>query len=87
MIGGEAAECAALDGRPVADDGRDPYGLGWVVDWMYGDAVLPPTPLPRDPEPALPWPPPIEACVSEFRSAVRQSRHRRRRRARQLALL
>jgi hypothetical protein len=55
MIGGEAAEHSALASRHVAedapDDVRDPYELGWVVDWLYGDAVLPPMPLPPEPEP------------------------------------
>ena len=51
MIGGEAAECSALARRSVADDLRDPYELGWVVDWLYGDASLPPMPLPPEPEP------------------------------------
>jgi hypothetical protein len=84
MIGGEAAEWSALGRRPVVGDGtsdeRDPYGLGWVADWLYGDAVLPPMPLPRDPEPDLPWRrQPIHAPAS------RRTNHPRR--ARQLALL
>jgi hypothetical protein len=87
MIGGEAAELAALESPPVAGDARDPYELGWVVDWMYGDAVLPPTPLPREAEPAAPWHRPIEVQVLEVGAGTRRSRHRRRHRARQLALL
>lgn len=85
MIGGEAAECAALGRRAVANgDERNPYGLGWVADWLYGDAVLPPMPLPRDPEPDLPWRrPPIHA--PEAAPASRRTKHPRH--ARQLALL
>ena len=83
MIGGEAAELAALSRRHVADEvpeGRDPYNLGWVVDWLYGDAMLPPMPLPRDPEPDLPWRrQPIHAPASR--------RTHQQRPARQLALL
>ncbi len=90
MIGGEAAEWAALERRPVADEGvadeRDPYGLGWVTVWLYGDAVLPTMPLPRDPEPDFPWPrQPIPARAPEIEPASR--RRGRQRRARQLALL
>lgn len=51
MIGGEAAEYSVLARRPVSEDERDPYALGWVVDWLYGDASLPPMPLPPEPEP------------------------------------
>jgi hypothetical protein len=87
MIGGEAAELAALESPPVAGDARDPYELGWVVDWMYGDAVLPPTPLPREAEPAAPWHRPIDAQGPDARAGSRRNRHPRRRRARQLALL
>lgn len=84
MIGGEAAELAALERRPVAEGERDPHGLGWVMDWMYGDAVLPPAPLPRDPEPVLPWRRPLAAPeVAPVPRAARPGR----RRARQLALL
>jgi hypothetical protein len=86
MIGGEAAEWTALERRPVADAGaadeRDPYGLGWVTDWLYGDAVLPPMPLSRDPEPDLPW-----RRAGYSRAPEITPRSRRRRRARQLALL
>lgn len=50
MIGGEmAAENAATDG--CAAGGA--YDLGWVMDWLYGDAALPPTPL-RPVEPSRP---------------------------------
>ena len=87
MIGGEAAELAALSRRHVADevpDGRDPYNLGWVVDWLYGDAVLPPMPLP---DPVLPaWerrPAHAAAPVLAGRGGGRP----RRRRVPQLALL
>ena len=88
MIGGEAAEWA-LERRPVADAGtadeRDPYGVGWVADWLYGDAVLPPMPLPRDPGPDLPWRrQPIRARAPEFEATG--GRRNRQRRARQLAL-
>ena len=89
MIGGEAAELAPLSRRHVADEvpeGRDPYNLGWVVDWLYGDAVLPPMPLSAVPAPARPsWErrpahtaPPVLAGGGRLR---------RRRRVRQLALL
>jgi hypothetical protein len=94
MIGGEAADHAALASRHVAedapDDARDPYELGWVVDWLYGDAVLPPMPLPPEPEP-LAFPrrrhtvPAYEHAPS---APAEPRRHRgRRRRAPQLALL
>jgi hypothetical protein len=93
MMGGEAAEMAALARRPVADgemaDGRDPYDLGWVADWLYGDAVLPPMPLPRDPDP-LPLvrrrqPATVHADIPALPPEPRRSG--RRRRERQLALL
>jgi hypothetical protein len=92
MIGGEAAESAALARRPVADeeraDGRDPYDLGWVVDWLYGDAVLPPMPLPREPEP-IPPPrrrQPAPAYALDVPPVPRRGA-RARKRVRQLALL
>ena len=94
MIGGEAAELAALAGRPVADeetaDGRDPYDLGWVVDWLYGDAVLPPMPLPREAElvpPPRRGPAPVYAPASGLAGQPRRSGRPRKRRVRQLALL
>lgn len=95
MIGGEAAEMAALARRPVAEgemaDGRDPYDLGWVADWLYGDAVLPPMPLPRDPDP-LPaprrrQPDPAHADFPSLPPEPPRSGRPRRRRERQLALL
>lgn len=87
MIGGEAAEYSALERRHVADDARDPYELGWVVDWLYGDAVLPPLPLPPEPEPiAFPRRRHITP-VSERLPAAPAEPPRRRRRPRQLALL
>ena len=95
MIGGEAAERAVLARGPAGADeaaGRDPHGLGWVVDWLYGDAVLPPAPLPTPPaHPPLPrrkrsipvgTPPQPAASPAGAGRGVR-----RRRRARQLALL
>ncbi len=91
MIGGEAAEWA-LERRSVADagaaDARDPYGLGWVTDWLYGDAVLPPMPLSRDPEPDLSWRrPPIHVKGFETSPEPRRSRRHGGRRVRQLTLL
>ena len=93
MIGGEAAEHAALARRHVAedvpDDARDPYELGWVVDWLYGDAVLPPMPLPPEPGPhAFPRRRQTVPAHEHAPSAPVEPRgHRRRRRAPQLALL
>ncbi len=86
MIGGEAAEYSALARRHVVDDVRDPYELGWVVDWLYGDAVLPPMPLPPVPEPVFLARRHITP-VSERLPAAPAEPTRRRRRARQLALL
>jgi hypothetical protein len=89
MIGGEAAECSALARRPVSGDARDPYELGWVVDWLYGDGVIPPMPLPPEPEPISF--PPRRRTVPTYEHAApafAEPRDReRRRRARQLALL
>jgi hypothetical protein len=89
MIGGEAAEMTAPGRRPVADDARDPYELGWVMDWLYGDAVLPPMPLPPEP---LPLPRrtrgiPLHAEVAIPVPAQPRRSGMARRRARQLALL
>lgn len=91
MIGGEAAESAALARRGVREDApdeaRDPYELGWVVDWLYGDATLPPLPLPPEPEPiAFPRRRHITP-VSERLPAAPAEPCRRRKRTRQLALL
>ena len=87
MIGGEAAEMAAPGRRPVGDDARDPYELGWVVDWLYGDAVLSPMPLPPEPLPVPRRPRPLHGDVAiPARAQPRRSR-KARRRARQLALL
>jgi hypothetical protein len=92
MIGGEAAEHAALARRHVAedapDDARDPYELGWVVDWLYGDAVLPPMPLPPEPEPFPRRRHTVPAHEHDASPSVEPRRERgRRRRAPQLALL
>jgi hypothetical protein len=94
MIGGELAAEAAPAGRRVAAD-AEAYELGWVADWLYGDAALPPMPLPpRDPAPAHPRRAPVhaEAPVHADADAPRRLTPARRRaqggrRARQLALL
>jgi hypothetical protein len=93
MIGGELAAVAALAGRRVAAGGdRQPaYDLGWVADWLYGDASLPPMPLPPR-EPAHPPHAPVhaEAPVHAPAPAPPTPARRRspaRRRARQLVLL
>jgi hypothetical protein len=92
MIGGEAAECSALARRPVSDDARDPYELGWVMDWLYGDASLPPIPLPPEPEPlAFPRRRHLTPVSERLPAAPAPPQPRRdgsrRRRVRQLALL
>lgn len=90
MIGGEAAELAALSRRHVAEElpeGRDPYGLGWVVDWLYGDAALPPMPLPAAPDLVRPvWEGKPVHAGTPAPAGTRGGRPRRRRRVRQLAL-
>lgn len=86
MIGGELAAEAAPAGRSVAVEA---YDLGWVADWLYGDAVLPPMPLPpRDPAPAHPRSTPVHAEAPVHADAPRRATPARRgRRTRQLALL
>ena len=89
MIGGELAAEAAPECRGVVPEA---YDLGWVADWLYGDAALPPMPLPpRDPTPARPVPVQAEApWVADgdvHRRPTPARRARNRRRARQLALL
>lgn len=93
MIGGEMAAETALAGRRVPEDG-EAYDLGWVTDWLYGDASLPPAPLPaREPAPAHRHPAPVhaelpvyaEATVQRPTPARRSARSGRK--ARQLALL
>ncbi|HEU0300924.1 MAG TPA: hypothetical protein VFR37_15790 [Longimicrobium sp.] len=90
MIGGEAAELKVLSRRHVADEvpeGRDPYNLGWVMDWLYGDAALSPMPLPAAPDPARPaWERKPARVAAPVLAGARGGRPRRRR-ARQLALL
>ena len=90
MIGGEAAELAALARPGVRDDApdRDPYELGWVMDWLYGDAVLPPMPLPSEPD-VIPIPRRRQSVPAYGHAppAPAAPRRRRSRRARQLALL
>lgn len=88
MIGGELAAEAALDRNRVAADAQD---LGWVADWLYGNAALPPMPLPAR-EPAHPRRAPVhaEAPLHADVPAPRPTPARRRargRRSRQLALL
>jgi hypothetical protein len=92
MIGGEMAAEAARAGRSVLAGG-EAYDLGWVTDSLYGDAALPPAPLPpREPVPAHrhPAPPDAEPAFAEA-PATHPSPARRRahtgRRARQLVLL
>lgn len=93
MIGGEMAAETALAARPVPPEG-EAYDLGWVMDWLYGDAVLPPAPLPpREPVPAhrLPAPvhaePPVFADAPAARSTPARRRGSARRRERHLVLL
>ena len=93
MIGGEMAAETALASRYVlADD--ETYDLGWVTDWLYGDAALPPAPLPpREPVPAHRPPAPVHAEPPAFAEAAAERatparrRARARRKVRQLALL
>lgn len=89
MIGGEAAERAVLARPRVAEDAsaRDPYGLGWVMDWLYGDAALPPMPLPPEPD-ILPFPRRRPAVPAYEHAAPAPVQPRKRRgHARQLVLL
>jgi hypothetical protein len=88
MIGGELAAEAALDGNRIAADAHD---LGWVSDWLYGGAALPPMPLPQRGS-AHPRRAPVhaEAPLHADVPAPRPTPARRRargRRSRQLALL
>jgi len=85
MIGGELAGWASPAGCRVGDDGgvRD---LGWVTDWLYGSASLPPAPLPA-PDP------PYHAIThgeagrhSSTRRTIPSRHAAARRRTRQLAL-
>ncbi|HYR12370.1 MAG TPA: hypothetical protein VEQ60_31575 [Longimicrobium sp.] len=87
MIGGEAAEMAAPGRRPAGDDARDPYELGWVVDWLYGDAVLPPMPLPPEPLSRRAPGVPLHGEVAIPAPAQPRRSGKARRRVRQLALL
>ncbi len=89
MIGGELAAEAALERHGVA---AEAYDLGWVADWLYGDAALPSLPLPpRDPTPARLAPVHAEATWRADEDARRRPtparRARSRGRIRQLALL
>ena len=85
MIGGELAAEAVLDSRRIA---AGPHDLGWVSDWLYGDAALPPLPLPPR-QPAHPRAAPVHAEPPLHADAPRSTpaRRARRRRSRQLALL
>jgi hypothetical protein len=86
MIGGEMAAETALAGRHVLADGET-YDLGWVTDWLYGDAALPPAPLPpREPAPVHAEPP-VFAQAPAARPTPARRQARAGRRARQLALL
>jgi hypothetical protein len=84
MMGGEMAAEAVLQRRPAQADGE--HDLGWVADWLYGDAALPPGPLPpREPRPEpRRWLPPAGAPALVRRPPAPPGRPRR---ARQLALL
>ena len=84
MLGGEAAALAAFGGPPAGGETPD---IGWVADWLYGDAALPPGPLPPcEPGPGpRRWLPPAGAPPFVRRPPV--PAERRPRRARQLALL
>jgi hypothetical protein len=86
MIGGEHAAETAPFSRAAAEEGKG-YDLGWVADWLYGDAALPPEPLPpREPLPQprrwLPSAPGAPAYVRRPSTPPRETRP-----ARQLALL
>lgn len=90
MIGGEMAEETTLASRRVLAAGEG-YDLGWVTDWLYGDAAIPPAPLPQR-TPAHRHLVPVHAEPPVFADAPahRPTPARRRargRRARQLALL
>lgn len=77
MIGGEHTAEAAPFGRGAEAEGEG-YDLGWVADWLYGDAALPPSPLPpREPNPE----------PRRWLPAVPSTPPRQARPARQLALL
>ncbi|HYW12735.1 MAG TPA: hypothetical protein VE871_12295 [Longimicrobium sp.] len=92
MIGGEMAAETALASRHVLAAGED-YDLGWVTDWLYGDAALPPAPLPqRTPVPLHRHLAPVYAEPPVFAEAHAPRATPARRRARggrvrQLALL
>jgi hypothetical protein len=81
MLGGEAAANVAFEYR--AGEVQD---LGWVADWLFGDASLPPGQLPaREPgPPPRRWLPPAGTPAFVRRPPV-PAEHRPRR-ARQLAL-
>lgn len=93
MIGGELAAEAAPAGRRVAAEAEaEAFDLGWVTDWLYGDAALPPMPLPpRDAPVHRPAPvhaeAPVHADVDATRRLTPARRRARSRRTRQLALL
>ena len=93
MIGGEMAAETALAARPLPPEG-EAYDLGWVMDWLYGDATLPPAPLPaREPAPAhrpaapVHAEPSVYAAAPALRPAPARRRGRARRRERHLVLL
>ncbi len=90
MIGGEMAAETALSSRYVLAEGEE-YDLGWVTDWLYGNAALPPAPLPprapvhRHPAPVHAEPPVFAEAPAAHPTPAR--RRARARRTRQLALL
>jgi hypothetical protein len=93
MIGGErGAERPMRTMRGVrrwTESLADAGDLGWVTDWLYGDGLLPPAPLPREEAPpyAAPTHAPSAGSKEHARAGAHRARSPARRRAKQLALL